>query len=450
MRLAERLVALAIGAIGVALILAAAGLPAGKGGDFGPGYFPRLLGVLCIAAAAAVWFHTRRTPPDAPPEIHGRWRLAVGGAALIALYMALAPALGYFIATPLFAGAMVAYAGLRSPRWVLGTAIGFTVGAWLLFYSIFGVPLPLGALESVFAAGSQEAYPTKPITFVVWSNPGSPTDLSSRVVAKAAEPHLGQPIVVVNKPGGGGLTALRSLKTERADGYMVLNNTASLLALLSSPETGHVAVDDFVYVARLMLDPNMLAVPAESPHASFEEFLGATRSEPGKLKVGGFESGGYGHVVFTKMMELAGGKATWIPYRSSNDAMTAAMGYHVDAVFSNPQVLRGGIESNRLRPLAVTTRNRLESYPDVPTALEAGIQMEEYQWRGVMVRKGTPPAVVAKLEDALRKAMQDSSVQAYLKQADMTDGFLPSDQYTAAVQREVVEFRQLVASLERS
>lgn len=151
MRRAEQLIASIIGAVGVAAIAGSFTLPAGYGGDLGPGLFPGILGLASVLAAIGVWLGAARTPPDRVPEIHGRWRLALGGLCLSGTYLAAVPIIGYFVATPLFMASIQYYLGARSLRPVVGTALGFTAGAWVIFVWLFAVPLPGGPLDQLFS-----------------------------------------------------------------------------------------------------------------------------------------------------------------------------------------------------------------------------------------------------------------------------------------------------------
>lgn len=303
-----------------------------------------------------------------------------------------------------------------------------------------------GMLASA-CARPQAAYPTKPVTLVVWTSAGSSSDQYGRALASAMEKHLGQSVVVVNKPGGAGLTALKSLKADPADGYTLLANTASLTTVLNGKDAGDVSVDDFEYIARVQIDPNVLAVKGDSPYTSFDELLSAMKSEPGKLKIAGFETGGYHHVAFTKIMNAGGFQATWVPYSGSGDAATAAMGGHVDAVFANPQVIRGGVESNRLRPLVVTGKDRLPNYPGVPTLKDQGIGVEEYQWRGVMARKGIPAPALEKLQSVIQTAVDEPDWKTYMDKSELLNGYQPSEQYRAFVKQDLEETRKILGVL---
>lgn len=146
MRPAEWIVALLQTILGVALLVGSFTLSPGKGGDPGPGLFPLLLGGLTLATAAGLFAHASQVRPDEPPEVDGRWRLALSGVVLSGVYLASVPMLGYFLATPMMIPAMVWYLGVRSTRWAVGSALGFALFGWLVFDYLFMVPLPMGLL----------------------------------------------------------------------------------------------------------------------------------------------------------------------------------------------------------------------------------------------------------------------------------------------------------------
>lgn len=300
---------------------------------------------------------------------------------------------------------------------------------------------------SLACARTSAQYPSKPVTLVVWTSAGSSSDQYGRTLASVTEKALGQSIVVVNKPGGAGLTALKYIKGEPADGYAILANTASLVTVLNSQNAGDVNLDDFEYIARVQLDPNVLAVPANSPYKTIDAFIEAAKKDPGKLKVAGFETGGYHNVTFQKVMNRGGFNVTWVPYKGSGEAVTAAMGEHVDAVFANPQAMKGGFQSNRLIPLATTAGERIPDLKEVPTFKEKGIDVNDYQWRGLMARKGTPKQAMDALTAAIQKGVQEPEWKAYMQSSQLLDGFLAGDAYRAQVQKEFEEAKQIMAQL---
>ncbi len=289
---------------------------------------------------------------------------------------------------------------------------------------------------SACGRGSQGSYPSKNVTLMVWAAPGSSSDIYGRTLGRVTEKYLGKPIVVENKTGGAGLVAMKEIKGGAADGYTILGNTASLVTVLNGKDAGDVKLDDFDYLARIQLDPNILAVPASSPYKTFEAFIAEAKKNPEKLKVAGFESGGYHQVTLTKAMSRGGFKVTWVPYKGAGDAVTAAMGEHVDAVFSNPQAMKGAFESKKLIPLATTAGSRLATFPDVPTFKEKGVDMDDYQWRGLMAKKGTPKEAIDTFLAAVQKGMKETEWQNYMKSSNLMDGFLAGDDYKKQVQKE--------------
>lgn len=146
MGFAERLIAVAQLALGIALVAGSVSLRAGRGGDPGPGGFPLLIGLLAVASAIGLWVHASHLPAGRPPAISGRWRLALGSVVFSGIYFALVPIVGYYSVTTVAVGGMVWGLGLRSAGWIVGTAVGFVVANWLLFTVLFRVPLPTGIL----------------------------------------------------------------------------------------------------------------------------------------------------------------------------------------------------------------------------------------------------------------------------------------------------------------
>lgn len=314
-------------------------------------------------------------------------------------------------------------------------------------------PLPmlaillLAAVAASACGQSRAAYPTKPVNLIVWASAGSSSDQYGRTLAKVAEKHLGQSIVVQNKTGGAGLTAMKFIKGEPADGYTILGNTASLVTVLNSKDAGDLKLDDFEYLARAQIDPNVLAVPANSPYKTIDAFIAEAKKNPGKFKVAGFESGGYHHVTLTKTMNKGGFKVTWVPYPGAGDAVTAAMGEHVDAVFANPQAMKGGFESKKIVPIATTAGKRIPALPEVPTFKEKGVDVDDYQWRGLMARVGVPKQAIDTFLAAVQKGMNEPEWQNYMSSSQLLDGFLAGEDYAKLVRKEFDEAKQILKEL---
>lgn len=313
-----------------------------------------------------------------------------------------------------------------------------------LVASILGLTVILAACGG---AGEAADYPNKPVTLVVWASAGSSSDQYGRTLAQALEEHLGQGVVVENRPGGGGLTAMQYILSQPADGYTILGNTASLVTTLNGPDAGDIGLDDFEYLALLQRDPNVLAVPADSPYTTIEEFVAAAKENPGGLNVAGFETGGYHHITMAKLMNAGEFEITWVPYEGAGDAVTAAMGGQVDAVFANPQAMTGGFDSGRIIPIATTAEERLDAFPDVPTFTEAGIDVAEYQWRGLMARAGTPPEAIDTFLAAVEKAIEEPAWTSYMENSQLITSFITKDEYRDFAQTQFDETKEILEQI---
>ncbi len=297
----------------------------------------------------------------------------------------------------------------------------------------------LAILAGVFIAGpvqAQDKFPDRPITIITHTSAGSPTDLMARHLGKAAETFLGQPVVVENKPGGGGAMQVAALLSAPADGYTLAAVTPTQIGAWESKLKGKFSVDQFCWIARAQIDPYILVVQADSPWKTLKEFVEYAKQNPNKLRVGGYGSVGSGHnVAFNILAKSAGIQAVWMPYEGTNAAVTALLGGHIDAANSNPGQVAQHVEAGKLRILGVMSDERLKSLPNVPTYAEAGypVDAEWAQFRGIFGRKEIPAPVQEKLCDAFLKAIKSDAFQDYLKKTDQEDGSMDIKAFTAFI-----------------
>lgn len=279
---------------------------------------------------------------------------------------------------------------------------------------------PMLALAAVAALslapqdGRAQAYPSKPITFVVASTPGGILDTVGRIVAKGLE-KMGQPVVVQNIPGAGSSLGTAAVAQAAPDGY-----TVGMVA------TSH-AINPSVY-AKLPYDTkrdlqpishsvnliNALVVPSTSPAKTLQEFIDLAKKKPG-MTFGSAGNGQSNHLSGEMLNTEAGIKLQHIPYKGSAAAMPDVMSGTLDAMFVDALSAAPQVKAGRLRALAVSGNARLGALPDVPTFAEAGLpRLDANSWLGVVTRAGTPPEVVAKLGAAAAAVMQDPEVRARL------------------------------------
>jgi tripartite-type tricarboxylate transporter receptor subunit TctC len=277
--------------------------------------------------------------------------------------------------------------------------------------------LALLAIAATAAPAAAQDYPVRPIHLIVPAAPGGPTDLPARIVAQIL-PDLGQPAVVENRPGGGGVIGARSVAMAAPDGYTLLVGNTSVLAVLPavSASAGYDPAKNFASVVRLSESYQILVVPASSPFKSVRDVVAFARQHPGKLNVAHTGAGGLPHLTVELFEALAGIDLVGVPYKSGGESVTAVLGGQVDMTIEGITILLPLIRDGKLRALAVTSRERTPLAPDLPTMIEAGVNdYEVTTFNGVVAPAGTPAAIVARLNAAINAGMQTPDMQSRLQ-----------------------------------
>lgn len=269
-------------------------------------------------------------------------------------------------------------------------SVWLVVGAVLL-----AAMLPAGLAHA-------DAFPSKPIKFIVPFPPGSGTDTSARYFGRKLSELTKQPVIVENKPGANGFIGVQAVLSAPADGYTVFVGSNSTLAvnvalfkkLPYDPQT------DLVPLSMMMRAPVVLAVPPESPYKSVVELISAAKAQPGKLNYAG---GSAGYQLMAELFNDTAGTSTMhVPYKGASEALAAVASQQVDLTFSDITAAQGLVKSGKLRALAVASDKRAPALPDVPTTAEAGLPgYKAYVWVGAMVAAKTPKAEVEKLASLL-------------------------------------------------
>lgn len=288
------------------------------------------------------------------------------------------------------------------------------------------------------STNSGRGYPVKPITMLCWSEAGSPVDVYARNIARLMTRELAQNVIVENRTGADGIIMVNAMLRAPADGYTIAANTLTLATLFSEPTAGF-KPDDLQMLVRGQIDPYGLLVPSSIPFKTIDEFVKYARANPGKVTVGGpFQMSAH-RVAWEVFSEAAKINTNWIPYKGGGPVLTSAAGGHIDAAATNPGNAKHLIAAGKLRVLAVSSEQRLEDFPNVPTYKERGWNVVRYQWRGIMGRNGLPPPVIDKLVAAIQKSQQAPEWKAYLKQVTQLDGFQGPAAFTAQLTQDVKE-----------
>jgi putative tricarboxylic transport membrane protein len=303
----------------------------------------------------------------------------------------------------------------------------------------------VAAALAASTAGAQP-YPAKPVTLLCWSAPGSPVDLYARIMAKLLAAELGQNVVVDNRTGGSGIVMVNTLLRAAPDGYTIAANTITLSTMFGEPNVTF-RPDDLQLIARSQVDPYGIVAHVSTPFRTIEDLFAYARKKPGFINVGGpFVMSGH-RVAWEVLQEAAKVKTTWVPYQGGGPALTAVAGGHVDVTATNPGNVKPFIASGKVRVLAVSSAQRLEDFPDVPTYKERGWDVVRYQWRGIMAKAGTPRVVVDRLAAAIQKAQQTAEWRNYLRQVTQLDGFQGPEAFRAQLLQDMKEMEAVKKKL---
>lgn len=287
-------------------------------------------------------------------------------------------------------------------------------------------------------------FPTKPIELVIPFGPGGSHDLTARAVVSVAHQYLGQPLVVVLKPGGGGAVGSQYVIKAKPDGYTLLLGGTGPNTVFTLVQKVPIGPDQFTPVARINYSSTIFAVRADAPWKSLRELMDWAKKNPGKLNFA--NSGPWGAADFPMRMlaRAAGIDYNNIPFDGGGPALLAVLGGHADATFGFTAQFLPQIAAGKIRLLAVTDAKRLRDLPSLPTAQEEGLDVVFTMWRSVLAPKGTPQAIVDKLERAFRQITQDKSFQALIKQLGDEIQFLGGKEFEAAWRQESEAFAKVV------
>ncbi len=285
------------------------------------------------------------------------------------------------------------------------------------------------------ADAAHAEYPDRPISFIVHTKPGGAIDLTARVVAKVARKYVDVPFVVENRYGGSGAVAMRAVLGGEPDGYMILAAPATFVSTVQITQSDF-GMDDFHFLACITEAPEALITNRNSDVVTLEDIVADAREKGGRQIWVGPGVGSLDHLMAIKTWDKLDITATWVPYDGGGAAVAALLGEHGVVYVGNPQDVKGRPD---LHIAAVSALERLERFPDTPTFVEAGYDLPgEIMWRGFAVRKGTPPDIVAFLEDLLYKVSQDEEWLTFVEANSSVAVFYDHDEFTALVERDGV------------
>ena len=308
------------------------------------------------------------------------------------------------------------------------------------------VQLAAASLAAPALTARAQAFPSKPIKLIIAFPAGGPTDITMRSLADNASKILGQPVVVENKPGAGGTLPAQALQSAPADGYTLAQIPLGVFRLPYTTKINWDPVKDISYVLNVTGYAFGLVVPADSPLKTWTHFVAWAKANPGKLTYGSTGTMTSPHLTMELIAQKLNLELLHVPYKGSADLMQSILGGNIMAAADStgfaPQV-----EAGKLRVLNTWGATRLDKFPDAPTLKELGLDLVQNSPFGIGAPKGTPPAVIKRLHDAFKQAMEQESYVTALKRYDMVPMYMSTAQYQKFAQDTFVKEKALVEKL---
>lgn len=308
--------------------------------------------------------------------------------------------------------------------------------------ALIGLALATGAGPAAAAD-----YPTHAVQFIVPWSPGGGSDTLMRVISTHIEPHLGQPMPIINMPGVSGTLGLKDLARRKANGYTVGQIHEGLMI---SHYTGLTPLDwdDFTPVAAMTSSPQYLVVNANSPYKTYPQFVKYAKAHPGDIRMG-VTLGGVPHLHAAMIEDAEGLQFHYVGFEGTGARIRSLVGGHIDAAIGDIASSLEFVKNHNLRFLAVGSNERQPRTPDVPTFKELGDDIELNIVRGIVAPKGTPMDRIKTLDAALANEAKDPAFAKAIHNAGAEVDFMDHDEYTAYLKKEDATIKRLSSKLKR-
>ncbi|QET06082.1 MULTISPECIES: Bug family tripartite tricarboxylate transporter substrate binding protein [Cupriavidus] len=304
--------------------------------------------------------------------------------------------------------------------------------------------LALAVAATSAVAHAADEYPTKPVRVVVAFTAGGTTDMLARSVSQHLSQKLKQSFVIDNRPGAGGNIGTEFVVRSPADGYTLLVDSVGPIAINQTlyKRLNYDPLKDLVPVVQIADVPNVLVVHPSLPVKNFDEFVAYAKANPGKLNYSSTGVGTSSHLSGFMLTERIGAPATHIPYKGA-DALNDLLTGRVQFMFATIPSVISHIQAGKLRAIAVSSAKRSRSLPDLPTVAEKGFPgFEAGSWFGIFAPRGTPPAVIAKVNQAVNEALPSLQAQMIREGADPVGG--TPEQFGKFTQKEYLKWKEVV------
>src|SRR6058998_612400 len=301
----------------------------------------------------------------------------------------------------------------------------------------------VGALLAAAVQAQEPSFPHRgPIEITVLFPAGTSADVTARLLADGMSKQLGAKVIVFNRPGAGGGIGYKYVASQKADGYSIVWNSNSISTTFHS---GMLPFDyhEFDAVARVLVESPVIAVRGESRWKTLGQLVADAKSRPKGITVGNSGIGSHTHISSVALFKAAGAEVVDVPFGAAQ-VVPSLLGGQVDAVLQLPAALSGYVKSGQLRLLASLTSARDPLLGDVPTAREQGFDVSLEAWRGIAVPKGTPKAVVAALEEAIRKTAASPDFAQASERLGVRPAFMPAEEFGDLIAKEDAELARIM------
>jgi len=307
-------------------------------------------------------------------------------------------------------------------------------------------PVLTAAMMALGMGAAHAEWPDKPVKLVVPYPAGGAADTTARILAQYLGERLKQQIIVDNRPGGSGTIGASYVAKAPADGYTLLLDATSYTVNPSLfPKLNYDPAKDLAPVSLIMQVPLLMVVPTSSPYANVADVVKAAKEKPGKLTFASAGSGGAQHLAAELFSQSEKISMTHIPYKGGAPALTDLIGGQVDLMFSATTASGNFVKSGKLKPLAITSAKRLETWPQVPTVAESGIKgFEVNEWNGLFAPAGTPRPILDRLEAETRAVVASPAVASRFAEMGVQGVGSSSKDFAAFVKSETAKWAGVI------
>jgi len=290
-----------------------------------------------------------------------------------------------------------------------------------------------------------DEYPTRPIRIIIPAAPGGGVDTVGRVIATRLSQTLGKSVITDDKQGAGTMLASQELASAAPDGYTLLAITSSHAVNAAVRKLKYDPVNDFAMITLVGSAPDILVVNASSPINNLTELIAAAKKDPGKMTFGSAGQGSGSHMDAELLKSMTGIDILHVPYRGGMPAVTALLGNETNMMFLSAVGLQAHIKAGKLRPIAVTGKERTSMFPDVPTMAEAGLPAYSAAvWYGIVAPAKTPPSIISTLYKAINDAQKTPDVRDKLLAAGIDPVGSSPQAFTSYVKEDILRWQKVV------